>query len=704
MSAPGFASPLHLDAMSHHGRYTTDAFDSIALSPTMDVMDPSHTLETALRKRPKYTRSKTGCLTCRGKKIKCDEMKPVCSRCAHGQRECNWPEAVIAAQRKRATGKDSPDSRPVTAASSLSPSSTPPTTREHSPQNNFHNLNLQIPDGTRYNSPQYASRDSHRSSLPNPLPRPIHSDVVPAHVYYSPSPTSASSTRVSYPLSADVAYASQPSQPSQPPPSLLPTLESSFVPPPLHHVRSVSSLNNSPIDTHHTIRYDTPNSHSPAESQQSPEASSWSGPPPIMHSVPDPVYVNSHERHLMQHFLSTCTTLFLAFPVLDGTNPIHALHMPFIDNPVPTSSREAHKFAVLATASIHHASLYNLQHVSSSVFQEAVADANNWRHMADQQLESAIGSSHEMLNDSSLAAAVMLTAADIMANGERDWDEHLAIGKQLVATRGGAAAVASSPPIQIPAQWGGGVVLSPPRVFLEMLAVYETFGCLGTGEEPTLLSPGNCDWWYMEPYKGSFHLMSVEHLFGISRALVPLIAKVFTLVLRASLVPGALREDPPSPAASPTVRKLWEDASALNYQVYQWGIPLPPAEQRISKGNRAHVLALQILIMREIYSVPPTDQRIQTWMLAVLSLVQDCVVDGVCLGMLWPLLVAGCNAVGATRDQVLDLFYEFKSYYCFQVNTAQRIVEEVWRRYDTHEPRATWRQVAEDCHIKLLII
>ncbi|KAK6971538.1 hypothetical protein R3P38DRAFT_3242282 [Favolaschia claudopus] len=44
-------------------------------------------------KRPTYTRSRTGCLTCRVKKIKCDEVKPNCTRCAHGQRDCAWPAA-----------------------------------------------------------------------------------------------------------------------------------------------------------------------------------------------------------------------------------------------------------------------------------------------------------------------------------------------------------------------------------------------------------------------------------------------------------------------------------------------------------------------------------------------------------------------------------------------------------------------------------
>ncbi|KAG5638873.1 hypothetical protein H0H81_009176 [Sphagnurus paluster] len=88
--------------------------------------------EPTQRKRPKYTRSKTGCMTCRVKKIKCDETKPNCMRCTHGQRDCTWPEGVPA-RKKSVVRKDSVDGRPSTAGSSgLSEASTPPT-REHTP-------------------------------------------------------------------------------------------------------------------------------------------------------------------------------------------------------------------------------------------------------------------------------------------------------------------------------------------------------------------------------------------------------------------------------------------------------------------------------------------------------------------------------------------------------------------------------------------
>jgi len=113
---------------------------SPATGNALDLPAPlSRAADSTQRRRPKYTRSKTGCLTCRQKKIKCDENKPKCHRCAHGQRDCTWPVGVE--PRKRAPPKrvDSihmdhhSDVRPSTASSSgISEGSTPPT-RHHTP-------------------------------------------------------------------------------------------------------------------------------------------------------------------------------------------------------------------------------------------------------------------------------------------------------------------------------------------------------------------------------------------------------------------------------------------------------------------------------------------------------------------------------------------------------------------------------------------
>jgi len=124
-----------------HSNYTQPHY-----YPTSHVTANVHTVpsmsreDSAQRKRPKYTRSKTGCLTCRVKKIKCDETKPICNRCTHGQRDCTWPDGVPVASnsQSRKYTTDDFDSSPSTAGSSgISDTSTPPTPND-TPPNGLH--------------------------------------------------------------------------------------------------------------------------------------------------------------------------------------------------------------------------------------------------------------------------------------------------------------------------------------------------------------------------------------------------------------------------------------------------------------------------------------------------------------------------------------------------------------------------------------
>ncbi|KAI4195449.1 MAG: hypothetical protein LQ348_002449 [Seirophora lacunosa] len=40
----------------------------------------------------KHRRTRSGCYTCRHRRVKCDEARPVCERCVKGSRECTYPE------------------------------------------------------------------------------------------------------------------------------------------------------------------------------------------------------------------------------------------------------------------------------------------------------------------------------------------------------------------------------------------------------------------------------------------------------------------------------------------------------------------------------------------------------------------------------------------------------------------------------------
>lgn len=41
----------------------------------------------------KHKRTRSGCFTCRSRRIKCDETRPVCERCRKGNRECVYPSS-----------------------------------------------------------------------------------------------------------------------------------------------------------------------------------------------------------------------------------------------------------------------------------------------------------------------------------------------------------------------------------------------------------------------------------------------------------------------------------------------------------------------------------------------------------------------------------------------------------------------------------
>jgi Fungal Zn(2)-Cys(6) binuclear cluster domain len=57
-------------------------------------MDPQSRFESASPgaggrdDRAPKKRTKTGCQTCRSRRIKCDEAKPVCNNCTKGKRIC----------------------------------------------------------------------------------------------------------------------------------------------------------------------------------------------------------------------------------------------------------------------------------------------------------------------------------------------------------------------------------------------------------------------------------------------------------------------------------------------------------------------------------------------------------------------------------------------------------------------------------------
>lgn len=60
-------------------------------SNTNEAPRPVKSGRLGVKRRQKYTRSRTGCLGCRARRIKCDEGRPVCRRCVVAKREVSIP-------------------------------------------------------------------------------------------------------------------------------------------------------------------------------------------------------------------------------------------------------------------------------------------------------------------------------------------------------------------------------------------------------------------------------------------------------------------------------------------------------------------------------------------------------------------------------------------------------------------------------------
>ncbi|KIW06043.1 uncharacterized protein PV09_03219 [Verruconis gallopava] len=53
----------------------------------------------------KFRRTRSGCYTCRNRRVKCDETRPICERCRKGNRDCVYPEPASNTKARRDSNK-----------------------------------------------------------------------------------------------------------------------------------------------------------------------------------------------------------------------------------------------------------------------------------------------------------------------------------------------------------------------------------------------------------------------------------------------------------------------------------------------------------------------------------------------------------------------------------------------------------------------
>ncbi|RAK99141.1 Zn(II)2Cys6 transcription factor [Aspergillus ibericus CBS 121593] len=80
---------------------------AIAASYPSGPPKPQSLLQPASDQK-KHKRTRSGCFTCRSRRIKCDEARPICDRCRKGNRDCVYPSATAGASKSGARAVSKP--------------------------------------------------------------------------------------------------------------------------------------------------------------------------------------------------------------------------------------------------------------------------------------------------------------------------------------------------------------------------------------------------------------------------------------------------------------------------------------------------------------------------------------------------------------------------------------------------------------------
>ncbi|CAK7232650.1 hypothetical protein SCUCBS95973_008330 [Sporothrix curviconia] len=101
-------------------------------NPAPEARADSITAANADTERPrKRRRARTGCLTCRARRVKCDETHPQCTNCANRFVECTWADAAVAGVVSSGHNESTP--APTTTTTTSAPASRTPTPTTPSP-------------------------------------------------------------------------------------------------------------------------------------------------------------------------------------------------------------------------------------------------------------------------------------------------------------------------------------------------------------------------------------------------------------------------------------------------------------------------------------------------------------------------------------------------------------------------------------------
>ncbi|KAJ9104237.1 hypothetical protein QFC19_004054 [Naganishia cerealis] len=463
---------------------------------------------TAARKT-KYTRSRTGCLACRVKRVKCDEARPECKRCIGAKRECVFPSLAdlpkatiraLTAKKRKESGDTDLEEQGILAGLNSGNVSTA-TSANASGDEADSNRSRILPA-----APAYPPNTYNQYNAPNG-PYAVATATYAPHaaaysqMYGGDRGMQAQADWHNRLQSQDSHRSQQPSRTGTPGLSAVVAAQTS-----LHSPKGDGGSDDGETDIKpdqlQTAMNGAADSSRLYLSQQRNELLAMQQPSYYTASSTIPRLSSPNSPLFLLPSCANAATLMMAIPSgLNGLNPILAVNLPLsLSAPRGANSAvDALRLGLLGVGAIHQAFLFAKNQSALSQTSSLLNRARTLREAAKDMLLAASYDPEMAKHDAAIAAGATIALIDSWLKSEAPlqiffggihWGENFELVKNLIHRRGGPSAIVKASRSMTLAQ-GGAAQTS--RLILETLTIYDTLGVILSEQAPQVIPVSESD-------------------------------------------------------------------------------------------------------------------------------------------------------------------------------------------------------------------
>ncbi|WVQ84847.1 hypothetical protein IAT38_007004 [Cryptococcus sp. DSM 104549] len=394
-------------------------------------------------------------------------------------------------------------------------------------------------------------------------------------------------------------------------------------------------------------------------------------------------------RTLFHHYCNTASRILITMGNI-GPNPLLALCTPLKLLDTNSAASAAIRMSMLSAGVAHFT-----HETADAVSKEELgrhweAQRQTLKEMGNKFKKAALSNitlaarsetSPEQI-DSILAACTLLCIRDVIS-ADPTWRDNLEFAINLINKKGGPQAMLN----------GQGYSFTR-RYLLENLATHDVFASFITGKEPAML--GNYDsWWFdsVETSQTRWEWESVERSFGISRAMVDLVARIAGLDSQKRRLGVSLKGG--SDEMWDVAQHFERESHCLLLELDIWGNSLNalPQHVRVTCGDYIYKYMAVVYILADILEQPITTPRIVKSIDYIFELISEATAMRMSVMLIWPLIIAGAFCLPDRRTKVRELFEAFQPDYCEDLDVARELVEEQWKAIDAGLGKQPWDKI-----------